>query len=176
MGLSLAELVRRFEEPVELGDAWTHPAQLALAAWYLRTYPRAEAEERHRRHLKAYLALCGASQRYHETRTAGWFELISQVLARHGHDAPLDVVIADLVVRYPDGRALHRAAPVLVGGRDQLRGGEARMGRAGSWTGEARRRLHKVLTSKLLALIFFFRYKARATQESPCRTTSGSKS
>jgi hypothetical protein len=108
MPRDLEAIVDAFRQPTELREDWNHVTQLAIAAWYVRRWPRDVAEERHRADLLAYLAVCGSTPRFNETMTAAWFALVAGVVADHGPDVALEAIARDLAARYPDGTALLR--------------------------------------------------------------------
>src|SRR5687767_10729265 len=72
----IATLVEQFEQSRWPYERWTHRAHLAVAAFYLRTLPLAEATERMRFHIQQYNRTCGDPNGYHETITVLFMRLM----------------------------------------------------------------------------------------------------
>lgn len=82
------ELLDAFENCRIDADAWTHALHVRVAYLYLRRYPFADAVDKMRAGLRAFLAARqiedGPMTGYNETITVAWMHIIHATICEHG--------------------------------------------------------------------------------------------
>ena len=92
------EVGRRFESGELPPDEFKHREHLVVALLYLLRHPPAEARERMRRGIHAFLRAHGEDPApvYHETLTAFWIRRVGSFAARAGRRRPLHELANEL--------------------------------------------------------------------------------
>ena len=118
--------IRAFEECTLPRSAWTHPAHLTVAMWYLMERSEIEATTRIRNGILRYNASQGikttATSGYHETITLFWTRLVAKYLSLADSDKST-VELANGVIRAFENKEI----PFEYYTRDRLLSLEARM-------------------------------------------------
>ena len=116
-------LVSAFQAGTLTAAAWTHPAHLVVAAWYVHRHPLQEAEDLVRTGIHRYLDGIGKvttdDDGYHETVTRFWLVLVHDHLAAHpGQDV---LKATNALIASPEGLRDHTYAyysPELLWSRE----------------------------------------------------------
>ncbi|MFP5260823.1 MAG: hypothetical protein ACLGJB_02825 [Blastocatellia bacterium] len=115
-------LVERFEscrlEPSDM----THPAHLAISAWYLSQFSGADGAGRIRENLIRFIGRHGLKG-YNETITLFWIKLVSRSLESVGRARPVNELANDLITRFSNSAIIFDYYS-----RDRLFSEEARAG------------------------------------------------
>ncbi len=89
--MSDEEFVRVFESCELSEDAFHHRDHIRLAAIYVRRHGAAEATERFKASLRRFAGHLGKSDKYRETITVAWIQLVAHAMATQGEIAPGDL-------------------------------------------------------------------------------------
>jgi hypothetical protein len=85
---TFAEFLDAFERGKLPKAIWTHAAHLAVATWYLVTFPEGKAIDRVRTGIRHYNECVGTANTedsgYHETLTIFWLKMIGRFLEETG--------------------------------------------------------------------------------------------
>jgi hypothetical protein len=121
----IENLIREFESDALPRDQWDHKAHLAIACWYLISYPEPEAARRIRKGIRRYNKAAGivttGEKGYNETITMFWFSMVKSFL----RDATLECSIVGLINNLVD-RYSNKHLPYEYYSRDLLMSWEAR--------------------------------------------------
>jgi hypothetical protein len=107
--MSDEEFVRAFESCELSPDAFHHRDHIRLAAIYVSRHGTAEATERFKASLRRFAANIGKSDKYHETITVAWIQLVAHAMTTKPGGAPSD--FAELLDKNYIGRFY---SPVLL--------------------------------------------------------------
>jgi hypothetical protein len=88
--MSDEEFVRAFESCELSPDAFHHRDHIRLAAIYVSRHGAAEATERFRTSLRRFATHIGKSDKYHETITIAWIQLVAHAMTTKPGTAPGD--------------------------------------------------------------------------------------
>ncbi len=88
--MSDEEFVRAFESCELSPDAFHHRDHIRLAAIYVSRHGAAEATERFKASLRRFAANIGKSDRYHETITVAWIQLVAHAMTLNPGAQPGD--------------------------------------------------------------------------------------
>lgn len=78
-----AEFLRRFFDASLPNSEFKHQSHIRLTWLCLRSHDFSEASRLIIKGIKKYAAAQGASQKYHETLTRIWIQLVADAIARH---------------------------------------------------------------------------------------------
>jgi hypothetical protein len=86
---AFAELLDQFERGTLPKAIWTHAAHLAVATWYLASFPEGTAIDRVRTGIQHYNECVGTANTevsgYHETLTIFWLKMVWRFLEEKGN-------------------------------------------------------------------------------------------